>query len=145
MVHLLDFETWSGVNESYTGPDWVNGGLVFIKGKSLNGKPPYMYMSRVKWMTKTQYGANMASLYQDFYIILKSGSEYTAHRIDMTPAILDRSLGMKNYSLALNDKTGKTPKWYITVKETSINELMRKMAPALDAIPDVNYYPASKN
>jgi hypothetical protein len=81
----------------------------------------------------------MASLYQDFYIVLKDGSDYTAHRIDMNQEILSRVLGMKNYSLALNDKTGKTPKWFITVKETDTRVLLKRMAPFLDAIPDVNY------
>jgi len=139
MINLLNFEKWTEINEGYSGPDWVDGGLVFIKGKPLNGRPPFMYLSRIKWMTKTPYGANMASLYQDFYIVLKDGSDYTAHRIDMNQEILSRVLGMKNYSLALNDKTGKTPKWFITVNETDTRVLLKKMAPFLDAIPDVNY------
>lgn len=102
--------------------------IILIKG--INNK---LYIAFLKGPVSINKGLKMAHLKNDFYRIIDNGDKLITKLVPANLNYLKQYLGMNSFNIGLNDN--KTPFWYNTIKETSIERFLNKYK---DSILELN-------
>ena len=128
----------------FLNESWKQNGIVLIQGKEVNGKKN-LYMAHTEYkqeharLRKTDEKAapvQMVKLYPDIYIIKNENGELTFGKISYTQESLEKYLGMKSMTIALNSR--KTPLHDKTLGEVSPGKVLLDNKEAILKILDDN-------
>jgi hypothetical protein len=142
MSQILDFSGF--LNEGFTYfPEWKEGGILLIKGIPMKDGKTRLYATRVsKVYPEGIRGFFKAQLYRDFYIIMqKFDGSFIEGKIDGSLDVLGRAMGLKSYAIGLNAKTGKTPIWQDSIKETNFSKFLKEWGVSISELPGVHFPP----
>lgn len=133
MAEILNFSEWVFENNGSDVPNWVPGGMVLILGKVLNDGFRRLYAGRIHDMKRLDKGGIMALLQtENFYVIKREWDKFIPAKMMMNREILKRALGLSNYSIVLNSKSGKTPIWYDSIGRDNFEKFLKEYTPVLD-------------
>lgn len=127
-------------------PQWKDGGILLIKGIPMKDGLVRLYATRVRRVySEGLRGFFKAQSYGDFFIVLqKFDGSFVVEKIDGSLPVLGRAMGLKSYVIGLNAKTGKTPLWQESVRETSFPKFLKEFEVPLQNLPGI-YYPTSRS
>jgi hypothetical protein len=129
---ILDFSSFldSVLNENETTiffPKWADGGILLIRGLPQKDGLTRLYATRLrKVAVEGLRGFSKAYVYPEFYVVSrKLDGNLGINKFMTTPEILRKAIGMSSNSIGLNSKTGKTPLWRESIKETSFDKFLK--------------------
>jgi hypothetical protein len=143
MINILNYHSYVNENElpdnKSTVPHWVIDGIVFIRGLEINGITR-LYAFKVNKVYKGSGGDHFkADLKMQPYRIAKSGDNYVQRSVEPSPAFNKKNIGISTSAISLNAKTGKTPIWRDTIKETNFAKVLKENKSVLDSWTDITY------
>lgn len=123
-------------------PKWVDGGILLIKGLPRKDGLTRLYATRVKKVeAEGLRGFSKAYTYPEFYVVSRRfNGDLGINKFLATPQILKEALGMASNSIGLNSKTGKTPLWRESIKESSFDKFLKQNKEAILGMDRI-YFP----
>ena len=144
---ILDFPSFldSVLNETETTtffPKWADGGILLIRGLPQKDGLTRLYATRVrKVAVEGLRGFSKAYTYPEFYVVSrKFDGNLGINKFMAAPEILRKAIGMSSNSIGLNSKTGKTPLWRESIKETSFDKFFKESKDNILGIDQI-YFP----
>ena len=144
---ILDFPSFldSVLNENETTtffPKWADGGILLIRGLPQKDGLTRLYATRVrKVAVEGLRGFSKAYTYPEFYVVSrKFDGNLGINKFMAAPEILRKAIGMSSNSIGLNSKTGKTPLWRESIKETSFDKFFKESKDNILGIDQI-YFP----
>jgi hypothetical protein len=145
---ILNFKefTASNLNEGETQsffPQWKDGGILLIRGIPQRDGLTRLYATRVrKIAVEGLRGFSKAYTYQEFYVIgRRFDGSLSANKFLINPETLKRAIGINSFSVGLNAKTGKTPLWRDSIKETDFKKFLGEFKDSILSLDDI-FFPS---
>lgn len=137
MGNILNFELFINENNSANNEDWVDGGILLVRGLEIKGITR-MYAFKIKKITPAG-GGKMAHLDFQPYRIAKQDGNFKASSLVADQAYIKKNMGLNGLRVMLNAKNGKTPMWRESVKERNFRKFLDDNAAVLDSMKDITY------
>ena len=141
---ILNFKefTASNLNESESPsffPQWKDGGILLIKGIPQRDGLTRLYATRVrKIAVEGLRGFSKAYTYPEFYVIgRRFDGSLSANKFLINSETLKRAVGINSFSIGLNSKTGKTPLWRDSIKETDFKKFLGEFKDSILALDGI--------
>ena len=140
MENILEYNQWNN-----QGIKWSIGGWLLIKGKKNKEGKCNIFAAQVKSVNelsrykvggKEGIPVNMATLYPEFYGIVKDEEgNMKSKKLPYDPTYIEKWTSIKNLKIGLNKN--KTINWRETIKETSLNKAIKNSEYFLKNSPDI--------
>jgi hypothetical protein len=137
MENILNFDSFINENLSANHQDWVEGGILLVRGLKVKDITR-MYAFKIKKITQAG-GGRMAHLDFQPYRIAKQDGNFKASSIVADQAFIKKNIGLNGLRIMLNAKNGKTPLWRESVMERNFRKFLDENAAVLDSWKDITY------
>ncbi len=137
MENILNFNSFINENQMADPQDWVEGGILLVRGLTIN-EITRMYAFKIKKITSAG-GGRMAHLDFQPYRIAKQDGNFKAVSIVSDPSHIKKNIGLNGPRIMLNAKNGKTPLWRESVLERNFKKFLNDNASILDSWKDITY------
>jgi hypothetical protein len=137
MGNILNFKSFINENISISQQDWVEGGILLVRGLNVKGIKR-MYAFKIKKITQAG-GGRMAHLDFQPYRIAKQDGNFRALSIVADQTFIKKNIGLNGPRIILNAKNGKTPLWRESVMERNFRKFLDENAAVLDSFKDITY------
>ena len=137
MENVLNFNSFINENQIVDSQDWVQGGILLVRGLAINGITR-MYAFKIKKLTSAG-GGRMAHLDFQPYRIAKQDGNFKAVSIVADQAFIKKNMGLNGTRIMLNAKNGKTPLWRESVLERNFKKFLNDNSSILDSWKDITY------
>lgn len=137
MEKILNFDAFIYENSIPDHQDWVEGGILLVRGLNIKGITR-MYAFKIKKITPAG-GGRMAHLDSQIFRIAKQDGNFRAVSIVFDQAHIKKNVGLSGPRVMLNAKNGKTPLWRESVMETNFKKFLNDNASILDSWKDITY------
>ncbi len=137
MGNILNFESFINENNPANNMDWVEGGILLVRGVKIKDITR-MYAFKIKKITQAG-GGRMAHLDFQPYRIAKQDGNFKASSIVADQAYIKKNIGLSGLRIMLNAKNGKTPLWRESVLERNFKKFLDENAAVLNSWKDITY------
>jgi hypothetical protein len=137
MENILGFNSFVNENQTTDPQDWVEGGILLVRGLTTKGITR-MYAFKIKKITPAG-GGRMAHLDSQLYRIKKEDGNFKAASVVFDQSHIKKNVGLSGPRVMLNAKNGKTPLWRESVMEKSFRKFLDDNSSILDSWKDITY------
>lgn len=138
MENVLNFNSFINENYSAGNQDWVEDGILLVRGVEVKGVKR-LYAFKIKKITTVGGGARMAHLTPELYRIAKQDGNFKAASVVHDEGYIKKMVGLSGPRVMLNAKNGKTPLWRESVLEKGFRKFLDANAVILDSWKDITY------
>jgi hypothetical protein len=138
MGNILNFDSFINENHPAGNQDWVEDGILLVRGVEVKGIKR-LYAFKIKKITTVGGGARMAHLTPELYRVGKQDGNFKAISIVYNEDYIKKNVGLKGPRVMLNAKNGKTPLWRESVLERGFRKFLDANAAILDSWKDITY------
>ncbi len=137
MENVLNFDSFINENHPAGGQDWVEDGILLVRGVEVKGVKR-LYAFKIRKITPAG-GGRMAHLTMELYRIAKQDGNFKAMSVVHDEGYIKKMVGLSGPRVMLNAKNGKTPLWRESVLEKGFRKFLDANAVILDSWKDITY------